>query len=116
MNQEERESLTQQATARIVSGLQQTTNVEQMIGSMLTGYGIEMYAAGGRNTEEWIGRTLAGLPIPLLITRTTTGVSGGKEPVFAYPWKTLDREGDAVTFAHGLEQALLSMMQQQRQS
>ena len=113
MNQEEREALTQQTTQRLLSGLHQTTNVEQMIRSMLTGYGLEMFAAGGRNTEEWIGRLLASLPVPMLITRTLPDVSGEQEPVVAYHWQTRDREGDGVTFAYCLEQALLSLMQQQ---
>jgi hypothetical protein len=115
MNQEEREALTGKATARIVAGLQQTTNAEEMLRSILTGYGVELFAAGGRNTEEWIGRLLASLPIPILITRTLPEGSGEHEPVVAYHWKTQDLEGDAVTFAHGLEQALLSVMHQQEQ-
>jgi hypothetical protein len=86
MDQEEREALTHKATARILACLHQTTNVEEMIRSMLTGYGVELFAAGEH------------------------------EPVVAYHWKALDREGDAVTFLYGLEQALLSVMSQQRQS
>jgi hypothetical protein len=114
MNQEEREALTQETTQCIVSGLHQTTNVEQMIGSILTGYGVAMFAAGGRTTEEWISHILASLPIPILVTRTLPEGSGEHE-IFAYHWKTRDREGDAVTFAYGLEQALLSVMQRQEQ-
>ena len=47
MKQEEREALTQRTTQRIVSGLQQTTNAEEMIRSLLTGYGLEMFASLG---------------------------------------------------------------------
>jgi hypothetical protein len=115
MNQEERKALTQQTTQRIVSGLHQTTNAEEVISSLLTGYGVAMFAAGGRNTEGWIGRILASLPIPIFITRTLPEGEGAQEPVVAYHWQTRDREGDAVTFAYGLEQALLSVMHQQEQ-
>ena len=114
MNREEREALTLRATQLIVVSLQQTTNAEQMINSILTGYGVEMFAAGGRNTEEWIGRILASLPIPILITRTLPEVSGGNV-VLAYHWKTRDREGDGVTFQYCLEQAFTYMMNQQEQ-
>jgi hypothetical protein len=82
MNQEEREALTQRTTQRIVSGLHQTTNVEQMIGSMLTGYGGAMFAAGGRNLEKWISRILASLPIPILITRTLPEGSEEKDLIW----------------------------------
>ncbi len=116
MNQEEREAFTQQTTQRLIACLHQTTNAEEMIRSLLTGYGVEMFAAGGRTTEEWIGRIVASLPIPMLITRTPPEGSGEQEPVVAYHWKTQDREGDAVTFAYGLEQALIYVMHQQRQS
>jgi len=116
MNQEEREALTQQTTQQIVSGLQQTPNAEKIIRALLNRYGIEMFAAGRRNTEEWISRLLAGLPIPILITRTLPEGEGAQEPVLAYQWKTLDREGDGVMFAYCLEQALAYVMHQQRQS
>jgi hypothetical protein len=116
MNQEEREVLTQQTTARILACLHQTTGAEEMICSMLTSYGREMFAAGGRNLEEWISCTVAGLPIPMLITRTTPEASGEQEPIVAYHWQTLDQEGNGVTFVYCLEQALTSVMQQQRQS
>ena len=115
MNQEEREALTQQTTQRLLSGLHQTTNAKEMIRSLLTGYGKAMFAAGGRSSEEWISRTLAGLPIPMLITRTLPEGSGEQEPVVAYHWKIQDLEGDGVTFAYGLEQALLSVMHLQEQ-
>jgi hypothetical protein len=115
MNQEEREAITHKTIQRIVSGLQQPTNVEEMIGSILTGYGVAMFAAGRRSTEKRISLLLASLPIPMLVTRTTSEVSREKEPIVAYHWKTLDREGDGVTFAYCLEQALLSVMQQQEQ-
>jgi hypothetical protein len=115
MNQEEREALTQETTQCIVACLHQTTNAEQMIGSLLTGYGVAMFAAGGRNREEWVGCILASLLIPILITRTLPEGSGEQEPVVAYHWKTRDREGDAVTFAYCLEQALLPVMNQQEQ-
>jgi hypothetical protein len=115
MNREEREALTERATQRIVACLQQTTNTEQMIGSILTGYGIAMFAAGGRNIEEWIGRILASLPIPIFITRTLPEGSGEHEPVVAYHRKTQDLEGDGVTFAYCLEQALTYVMNQQEQ-
>ena len=62
MNQNEREALTQQATARILSGLHQPTNAQEMIGSTLIGYGVAMFAAGRRDTEEqkWeIGEPMA---------------------------------------------------------
>jgi hypothetical protein len=114
MNQEEREALTQQATARILSGLHQSANAEETIGSILIGYGVAMFAVGRRDTEEWIGRILASLPIPMLITRTLPEGSGGGT-ILAYHWKTRDREGDAVTFAYALEQALLSVLHQQEQ-
>ncbi len=115
MNQEEREALIQETTQRILACLHQTTNAEEMIRSMLTGYGVTMFAVGGRTTEEWIGRIVASLPIPMLITRTPPEGSGGKEPVVAYHWKTGDLEGDGVTFAYCLEQALLSVMRRQEQ-
>jgi|SRR5215467_2414716 len=115
MNQEEREALLQQTTARILACLQQTTNVEEMIRSLLTGYGRAMFVAGGRNLEEWITRTVAGLPIPMLITHITPEASGEQEPKRAYHWQTQDLEGDGVTFAYCLEQALLSVMHQQEQ-
>ncbi len=115
MNQEEREALTQQTTQRLLSGLHQRTDVEQMIRSLLTGYGVAMFAAGGRNTEEWIGRILASLPVPILITHTLPEGSGEQEPVVAYHWKIQDLEGDGVTFAYCLEQALLSVMHRQEQ-
>ena len=114
MTQEEREALTQNTTQCIVACLHQTTNVEQTIRSVLTKYGMERYAAGNRNAEEWIRRTLASLPIPIFITRTIP--VGGKEPVLAYHWHTQDEEGDGVTFAYCLEQALTQVMHQQRQS
>jgi hypothetical protein len=113
MNQEEWEAFTHQTTQQIVSGLQQTTNAEEMIRSLLNSYGIAMFAAGRRKTEEWISRTLASLPIPILITRTLP--EGAQAPVVAYHWQTRDREGDAVTFAYCLEQALLPVLQQQEQ-
>jgi hypothetical protein len=46
MNQEERETLTQQTTQRIVACLHQRGSVEEMIRSILTGYGLAMFAAG----------------------------------------------------------------------
>jgi hypothetical protein len=64
VNQEEREALMQETTQRILACLHQTTNAEEMIRSMLTSYGVTMFAVGGRNTEEWIGRIVASLPIP----------------------------------------------------
>ena len=116
MNQEEREALAQQAIQRLVAGLQQTTNAEQMFRSMFNRYGIEMYAAGNRNAEEWISRMLASLPIPIVITRTIPEGEGGKEPVLAYHWQAQDVEGDGVTFAYCLGQALTHLMHQQRPS
>ena len=115
MNQEERIAFTQKTTARIIVCLHQPTDAEETIRSMLNKYGTEMFAAGGRNMEEWISRTVAGLPIPMLITRTTPEGSGEQEPIVAYHWKTLDREGDGVTFAYCLEQALLAVLKQQEQ-
>jgi hypothetical protein len=114
MNQEERVALTEQTTQRIVEGMQHTTNVEQTIRPLLTKYGIEMFAAGNRNAEEWISRTLAGLPTPIVITRTIP--EGGKEPVLAYHWNIQDKEGDGVIFAYCLGQALTHLMNQYRQS
>jgi hypothetical protein len=121
MNQEEREALTQQTTQRMVACLQHTTNAksdlanaEEMIRSMLTSYGLEMFAAGGRNTEEWIRRTVASLLIPIFMTRTLPEGSGG-DTVLAYHWQTLDREADGVTFAYCLEQALLAVLHRQEQ-
>ena len=117
MNQEERKALTQQTTQRIVAGVQQTTttasnaaSVEETIRSLLTKYGREMYAAEVRTMEEWISRAIADLPIPIVITRTD------HDPVLAYRWQTQDREGDGVTFAYCLEQALTHLMSQQRPS
>jgi len=115
MNREEKEALTRKATQSIVAHMHHLTNAEEMIyNSLLTGYDVEMFTAGRRDTEEWIGRLLASLPIPLLITRTIPEGSGGHD-FFAYHWQTRDREGDAVTFLYGLEQALLSVMKQQEQ-
>jgi hypothetical protein len=74
-----------------------------------------MFIAGGRTAEEWISHTLTGLPIPMLITRTLPEGEGAQEPVVAYHWQTRDREGDAVTFAYALEQALPSVLRQQEQ-
>jgi hypothetical protein len=116
MNQEEREAFTQQTTQRIVASLHQTTNAEDAIRPMLTKYGIEMFAAGNRNTEEWISCMLAGLPIPIFITRTQPEGEGTKEPVLAYHWKIQDSEGDRVVFAYCLGQALSHLMNQLRQS
>jgi hypothetical protein len=93
-----REALTERATASIVACLHQTTNAEEMIGSILTGYGVAMFAAGGRNTEQWIGHIVASLPIPILITRTLPKGSGEHEPVVAYHWQTRDREGDVCVW------------------
>jgi hypothetical protein len=115
MNQEEREALTHQTTQRKIACLHQTTNREETIRSLLTTYGREMYAAGNRNAEEWIRRMLVSLPIPIVITRTIPEGEGGKEPVFAYHWKTQDVEGDGVTFAYCLEQAPLAVLKQQEQ-
>jgi hypothetical protein len=53
MNQEEREAITHKTIQRIVSGLQQPTNVEEMIGSILTGYGVAMFAAQVFSLERW---------------------------------------------------------------
>lgn len=115
MNQEAREALIEKATQRIVAGLHQTTDTEQMmIRAALTNYGLAMYAAGNRNAEEWIGRMFASLPIPIVITRIIP--EGGKEPVLAYHWQTQDGEGDGMTFAYCLEQALTHLMHQQRPS
>ena len=116
MNQEEREALIQQAIQRLVAVLHQPTNAEQMmIRTTLTGYGVAMFAAGRRRSEEWIGRILASLPIPLLITRTLPEGEGTQEPVLAYHWHTQDGEGDGVTFAYALEQALLAVLHRQEQ-
>jgi hypothetical protein len=59
MNQEEREALTQETTQCIVACLHQTTNAEQMIGSLLTGYGVAMFAAGGTQ-QRGMGRLYPG--------------------------------------------------------
>ena len=115
MNQEERETLTQQTTQRIVACLHQTGSVEEMIRSILTGYGLAMFAAGGRNTEEWIRRTVASLLIPMFITCTPPEGEGAQEPILACHWQTLDREGDGMTFAYCLEQALLAVLHRQEQ-
>lgn len=48
MNREEREVLTERVTARLVAGLLQTESVEGRIRALLTGYGMEMFAARGR--------------------------------------------------------------------
>jgi hypothetical protein len=116
MNQEEREAFTRQTTQRMVASLHRTTNAEDTIRPMLAKYGIEMFAAGNRNAEGWISPTLAGLPIPMLITRTIPEVEEGMEPVLAYHWEILDGEGDGVTFAYCLEQALTHLMKRNRQS
>jgi hypothetical protein len=116
MNQGEREAFTRQTTQRIVASLQHTTNAEYTIRSMPTKYDIEMFAAGKRYAEEWISRTPAGLPIPMLITRTIPEVEESMEPVLAYHWEILYGEGDGVTFTYCLEQALTHLMNKNRHS
>ena len=78
MNQEEREAFTKQTTQHMVASLHLPTNAEQTIRPLLTKYGVEMFAAGVRTMEEWIRRSLASLPIPIVITRTD------HDPVLAY--------------------------------
>jgi hypothetical protein len=52
VNQEEREALIQETTQRILACLHQTTNAEEMIRSMLTSYGVTMFAVGDATTRN----------------------------------------------------------------
>jgi len=55
------------------------------------------------------------LLIPIVITRTLPEGEDAQEPIVAYHWQTQDQEGDGVTFAYCLEQALLAMLHRQEQ-